>query len=71
MNAIELTKNLLEDQFTEMSLRPGLKEHEKRKKQEERDKRHQIVIWKKPIVTLKYFLLESLLLLEIERKKYV
>ena len=41
----------------------------KKLKQLERERRAQIVLWKKPIVTLKYFVLESLIIFEKERRK--
>ncbi|XP_065055314.1 vacuole membrane protein 1-like isoform X2 [Rhopilema esculentum] len=51
-----------------MSKRPGINDNLKKLRQAEREKRHKIVLWRKPIVTLKYFLLESLILLEKERR---
>ena len=66
---VDITKNSIESQTSEMSKRPAINDFSKKKRQEEREKRHKIVLWKKPLVTLKYFLLEAFLLLEIERKK--
>lgn len=40
----------------------------KQQRHEERDRRHKIVLWRKPIVTLKYFIFEAFILLEKERR---
>jgi len=68
LHIVDLAQDLFENQNLEMPKRPGIHDALRKKRQEERERRHQIVLWKKPLVTLKYFLLEAFLLLEIERK---
>eukprot|EP00112_Aurelia_sp_Birch-Aquarium-sp1_P020550 Seg532.4 transcript_id=Seg532.4/GoldUCD/mRNA.D3Y31 product="Vacuole membrane protein 1" protein_id=Seg532.4/GoldUCD/D3Y31 len=58
----------IESENLEMAKRPGINDHLKKLRQEERDRRHKIVLWRKPYVTLKYFFLEALILLETERR---
>ena len=69
LHIVDLAQDLFENQNLEMPKRPRSHDALRKKRQEERERRHQIVLWKKPLVTLKYFLLEAFLLLEIERKK--
>ena len=64
-----IEEDRIEPENSEMAKRPGINDHLKKLRQEERDRRHKIVLWRKPYVTLKYFFLEALILLETERKK--
>lgn len=38
-------------------------------KRKERDERHKIVLWRRPLTTIKYFLLEFAVLLHKEKEK--
>lgn len=41
----------------------------KGQKRKEREERHKIVLWRRPFTTIKYFLLESAVLLHKEKEK--